>query len=656
MRTLKSTFLIFILLFTFNGVMKGQTFNCFITNDTLLSPNVYQFDIYLEATSGDFYFRTLQVGIQFDSAFFPAGATITAWAVPGTTHLSSYSPVASPIIDLTQSCLSVPSNSVANCSGTPATSNTFHFTTGMGPRRISSYIVESSLPFNNVLPRPSMIRPWDPVPGLGILKMAVTKWSPICVATTFSTNGVYTNFPANTLINQIHNLGVYVPFTPNLTGEVFYDVNANCIRDTLEAPLNNIVISSAQGQYAHSQVNGNFYFLLPDGSYQLQCGIPVNWMQTCATNNVIITGGIASSTMSFGLMAMPGVNDLSIDFTHPSIRANRDMGVIINYQNLGSTTMNGTVRFDIDTVFTFLSSMIAPDTLQANSLSWNFTNLIPGEARQIHFILHSGMYPTNTPFKNTAFAWSLAGDAHQNDNSYTISDSLRGSIDPNEKYVQPNGFGTNGAITPSDSVLNYRIAFQNTGNDTAFYIMVVDTLDEDLDPLTFRLGTVSMPHNYTLSSTGVLKFVFDPCVLVDSTTDEINSHGFINFSIETQPGLPHGTVIENKVYIYFDYNLPITTNTTINTIDYFLSTSDINPAIGTINVFPNPTSGNIRFELPDNKFIDGTAMVIDQTGRVLHRESVHSDRGEFNLGIVPGIYTLLLVTDVGMMRSRVVVY
>src|SRR4051812_30037377 len=125
MKITRTILLIFILFFFFNSRMKSQTFNCFITNDTLLSPTEYQFDIYLEATSTDFYFRSIQSGIQFDSTFIPAGATITASPVAGSTQLNSYT-TGTLQFNSFHSCLSIPMNIVTSCLGSPA-SNIVHF-------------------------------------------------------------------------------------------------------------------------------------------------------------------------------------------------------------------------------------------------------------------------------------------------------------------------------------------------------------------------------------------------------------------------------------------------------------------------------------------------------------------------------------------------
>ncbi len=55
----------------------------------------------------------------------------------------------------------------------------------------------------------------------------------------------------------------------------------------------------------------------------------------------------------------------------------------------------------------------------------------------------------------------------------------------------------------------------------------------------------------------------------DSTTNEVESHGFIKFKVNQIPNLAEGIVLENNAGIYFDFNDPIITNTTQHTINYF---------------------------------------------------------------------------------------
>jgi len=141
-----------------------------------------------------------------------------------------------------------------------------------------------------------------------------------------------------------------------------------------------------------------------------------------------------------------------------------------------------------------------------------------------------------------------------------------GSYDPNDKAAYPAGYSDDNFIG-NDDELEYHIRFQNTGTDTAFTVVLRDTLSEYLDPTTIRFGTSSHEYIPELLGNGILKFTFENILLPDSSTNLIESNGFIKFTIQQQEGNVPGTVIENSAGIYFDFNEPVITNTIFHTIE-----------------------------------------------------------------------------------------
>lgn len=141
------------------------------------------------------------------------------------------------------------------------------------------------------------------------------------------------------------------------------------------------------------------------------------------------------------------------------------------------------------------------------------------------------------------------------------------SFDPNDKQVTPTGT-TAQHFTPTGTPLSYQLRFQNTGTDDAYRVEVTDTLAANLDLRTLRVATAS--HAYRLAVTGhgrpVLTFTFDNINLPPSTRDAAGSNGFVQFSIQPKAGLPAQALVENNADIFFDYNPPIRTNTTVNRI------------------------------------------------------------------------------------------
>ena len=77
---------------------------------------------------------------------------------------------------------------------------------------------------------------------------------------------------------------------------------------------------------------------------------------------------------------------------------------------------------------------------------------------------------------------------------------LAASYDPNDKLALPTGVTEEAIILP-DTRLNYKIRFQNTGNDTAFKVVLIDTLTSWADLASLHIEGAS--HAYTFSLEGV---------------------------------------------------------------------------------------------------------------------------------------------------------
>ena len=176
---------------------------------------------------------------------------------------------------------------------------------------------------------------------------------------------------------------------------------------------------------------------------------------------------------------------------------------------------------------------------------------------------------------------------------------VTGSYDPNDKMGYPTGVDSLHNVYPNQS-LEYVIRFQNTGNDTAFTVVIRDTLDTDLDIFTVQPGASSHIYSFRLYGQRILEWTFNNILLPDSNRNEPGSHGFVSFKVEQNKNLPNGTKIENSAGIYFDFNAPVFTNTTLQTIDDGVKkiTTDSKEKIlqqgkknMEIKIYPNPFHG-----------------------------------------------------------------
>jgi uncharacterized repeat protein (TIGR01451 family) len=227
---------------------------------------------------------------------------------------------------------------------------------------------------------------------------------------------------------------------------------------------------------------------------------------------------------------------------------------------------------------------------------------------------------------------------------------VTGSYDPNDKTGFPLGVGGDHEILPGQA-LDYRIRFQNTGTDTAFTVVIRDTLPEELDIYSVRLTNAS--HNYRFRTYGprVLEWTFNNIMLPDSNVNEPLSHGFVNFKVQQAPNLPLGTQIENSAAIYFDFNAPIITNTSIHTVQIptvYVGTPTLLEEAMNIKVYPNPTENFLTVEQGNDQLIQ--LSLRDNLGRVVVQQQVAQKSTVLDLAKLPaGVYFLQM--DNGKQRS-----
>ena len=410
--------------------------------------------------------------------------------------------------------------------------------------------------------------------------------SPFLIDTTDSyyleLSGLIGNVDSNngTETYNFGTINLYKDNSPHsIQGKVTYDENAdNCVTSTY-TPTNIQVKSTASstGNIYFSNTNslGNYGFTFDEtGSVTTEIpnalitSNPVNYSntftapQTISNQNFCINSTIAGPDVEVVIVpttdARPGFNSAySIVFT-----------------NNGDTATSGSIDFSYDnTLVNHLSSSPTEDASTLNSLSWNYLNLLPFETRVINVFFNINTPPTVNNGDILLFDATInpIADANPANNTFNLQQITIGSYDPNDATVLQGPFITSAQAADD---LYFRIRFQNTGTASAININVNTVLDTDIDWSTFM--PIYGSHNYTVSvNGGVVNFKFDNINLADSTSDEPNSHGLVVFKAKTVSGFAVGDIVECKADIYFDYNLPIITNT---------ATTQINPLTATTYV------------------------------------------------------------------------
>ena len=258
----------------------------------------------------------------------------------------------------------------------------------------------------------------------------------------------------------------------------------------------------------------------------------------------------------------------------------------------------------------------------------------------------------NTPGLVTMFSMSSTDPFESTDCQENV-----GSFDPNDKQAFPRGYGSAHQIEATADI-EYLIRFQNTGTDTAFTVVVLDTLSEYLDPASVRPGASSHPCEFGLLEGNVLRFRFDNILLPDSNKNEAASHGFIKFRVAQTPDNPNGTLIENTAAIFFDFNDPVLTNTTFHTVgDHFILVQTDNPVSerDALRVYPNPSTDAVHFDLKEP---GGYAVFVltDPFGKTLRRERFSGGHYRFERqGLQAGMYFFKIEQTGGITHSGKVI-
>ena len=329
--------------------------------------------------------------------------------------------------------------------------------------------------------------------------------------------------------------------------------------------------------------------------------------------------------------------------------------VYLEYYNAGTISMNGTVTYRYPAGTTVNATSVVPTSHDVVNrlLTFTFSNLYPYSSDYIYVDLTASSSLTlGSMADDTLWVNPIAGDLTPADNVSTISDSVVGSWDPNDKAVSPKGEGAEGIVPMATNELSYRIRFQNTGTAAAVNVIVRDTLDNSIDLTTVQETNASHDHVTQLVG-NVLTITFNNINLPDSGSNYAGSQGFIALHAKLKPSLTSGTRITNTAAIYFDFNAPVITNTVVTTL--FDKTSGINSVQRfDFSLVPSPASSMVTLR---GEFEAGSMYeVTNQLGQVLMTGEVKANSTNLNISkLSGGIYLVKVISGskVGIQRLTV---
>ena len=376
----------------------------------------------------------------------------------------------------------------------------------------------------------------------------------------------------------------------------FYDINENGLRDTEERYTE---IGAVQNQhhitYNNTRKEGlRIYVDTGMVSFEYDTFLYSKWKVTNqALHQFEVDTAVNAWAIEFGMAPKENKIEVHAYMVADPFRCNENANLYLTLSNDFIPIIDHILWLQIDDRLSSFAFQPSPDTMHSDHLvGWKIAELYPAES--VHFegtITVPGIGGDINIGDHFSFKTWLDDEVDETLVSY--DPELRCSFDPNDKLVNPS---RSDSLALVDEPLHYTIRFQNTGNDYARNVMIIDSLDANLDMSTFRLIHTSHPEHISVVIEGhMIRFVLNDIFLLDSTTNFEASQGHVSFTIKALPGSEQ-VRIDNKGSIFFDFNPAIITNTTSNLMVKSFTVGNHEPSPSTlISVYPNPTDGLLYF-------------------------------------------------------------
>lgn len=450
-----------------------------------------------------------------------------------------------------------------------------------------------------------------------------------------------------------------------VSGVVYLDQNANGSRDPGEPPFPQPIVltdSVQDGVGTSFPSDGHYNLWLQPGQYEVNLVSPpahYYLIEGARGYRGVLNGYTNDSTHHFGLAPVPGQPDVRINLmAYTPARP----GFITRYrttlENVGTTAATpDTIGMQLDSHAAFIASEPASQQFGTDPTHyWVAPVLAPFERRDfdVQFSLPINM-ALGTRLQSTSLV-RMPADAMPADNVDTLAQEVTGSYDPNSIEVNYPRL-TLPQLLAGQS-LEYTIRFQNLGTDTAFTVMISDTLDRHKINLS-RVSYVGSSHSclWWIDANAVLHVWFKNIRLPHRGANVLRSQGFVVFRMVPQRYLSDGSLIPNAAHITFDYNAPIRTNTALTLIGTLANGLPAEAAEPIWSLYPNPAEHRVTVTalLPTTGTV--RVQVVDLLGREVSRTTAEVRGGAFRqeldlADLAPGVYLVRLTAPDGTTATR----
>lgn len=454
---------------------------------------------------------------------------------------------------------------------------------------------------------------------------------------------VYISGTANNGIHLLPNAVTVIPSTATITGGTYFDSNLNGVFDSGEPRMYGQRLTLLPDNiYAFSGLNGNYSIGALPGSHTVAWDSTFLSGFTLSSDSASYTfyNSTPVSGKDFGIASTLPPYSHNVYFAGVRPRCNTNNRYDVYITNKSNAPFNGRLYLMRDplTVYNGSNILASGSTATGDTIWWDLQNIQPYQPVNVYtYLLMPG--PQNQINNRIRFDALDASQQVQATTDRSCPEVVLCSYDPNDKACTPEGTGPDHYTLIGDE-LEYRIRFQNTGNDTAYDVRIYDRLDTALDRNTFQLVSSSHEVQTTIDANGQVTFFFQNIHLPDSNVDEPGSNGYVTYRIRSKSTTPDFTRVENTAYIVFDLNPAVITNTTFNTMVTQLPLW-VRPAANApaVTVAPNPFRESARFVFSGSDTKVDRFELLDCMGRTVRAlrtfgsDLIVLERGDLTSGI-----------------------
>ena len=438
--------------------------------------------------------------------------------------------------------------------------------------------------------------------------------------------------------------------TGNLNGDLFYDVNNNCIKDDGEIGIPQSIIrlinkANSNSYFAVTDDFGHFSIGLPEGEYQIEHVSKRHMTSLCKGNYATQIRNGRYSNVSLAEYMNSDIADLEVSFNpiYPNdLKAGDTVSAIIQVKNHGANAVNnGTIHLTHALPLSDFYSKPAADDYNGISAIFTLDELNPFESKAI-FVRFTMPFAATTDDDyeieiKTGSLLSLK-DVTPADNSLKGSLSIGKRGNPSGAVNKTSDFGLE--IPQNQRTWTYTVDFKNTSSQLVNKAVMIDTLSSDLPMRRVVLNSFYPEKaHYSIQQGRILVVTFDPANLKTLESSPTNAAGWVRYSIDLYQDLPVNSKISNIAYMDFDSKWKA--NSENCEVAVVQGSSGIqNPSKIALDIYPNPTQQNLTVNWLTNE-LGSDWLLYNSMGQISARGIIQNTTQEISLGNLPeGLYFL----------------